>query len=322
MNADTGNLRLSVFIGGLIPSPESCCNNASNMRVALHLFAFATLCNSLCAAQDINQEFERIAAEAGGRVGVSAVLLESGEHIAFHANEPFFMASVAKFPLALRVLALVDEGKLGLDHKVRVEATDRSPGARPLDGHFKAGASFTIQELIEYMIENSDNTACDILYRISGGPPAVQSHLRTLGINGIRVDRTERETDADYRKSHAQFEKDDRDTSTPDAMSELLSKFERGETLKPATTAFLRDSMERSRVAPHRLKGLLPRATVVAHKTGTWRDSAMNDVGIITLPGGSRRIAIAILTGRPKPGADVEHVIAEIGRAVYDHWVK
>src|SRR5258708_7597387 len=119
------------------------------MRVALHLFTFATLCNSFCAAQDINKDLDRIAAQAGGRVGVSAVLIESGEHVALHGDESFFMASVVKFPLALRVLALVDEGKLRLDQKVPVAAPGRAPGATPLDGRFKAGASFTIQELIE-----------------------------------------------------------------------------------------------------------------------------------------------------------------------------
>jgi beta-lactamase class A len=284
--------------------------------------AFVLLCASHCAAQDVQKDLERIAAAAGGHVGVSAVLIESGAHVALHGDRPFFMASVMKFPVALRVLDLVDENKLRLDQKVQVKASDRAPGVTTLDGRFKPGASFTVRELLEFMILSSDNTACDILLRLCGGPPAVQSHLQTLGIQGIRVDRTEKELAVAYSQSRVQFLKDVRDTSTPDAMAALLAKFGHGEALKPATTAFLRDLMERTTTAPNRLKGLLPPGAVVAHKTGTWREAATNDAGIITLPGGAGHIAIAVFTNQAKSGIDLERTIAEIARAVYDHWTR
>jgi beta-lactamase class A len=288
------------------------------MRRALIAFGVVYL----ATAQDLPKELERIAAAAGGRVGVSAVLIESGEHIALHGDQPFFMASVVKFPVALRVLELVDGDKLRLDQKIPVKASDRAPGVNTLDGRFKPDALFTVRELLEFMILNSDNTACDILFRLYGGPPGAQSRLRVLGIQGIRVDRTEKEIAAAYTVSRVQFLKELRDTSTPDAMAALLAKFERGEALKPVTTAFLRDLMERAATAPNRLKGLLPPGTVVAHKTGTWREAATNDVGIVTLPGGAGHIAIAVFSNRAKAGVDLERTIAEIARAVYDHWAR
>ena len=296
------------------------CHNASIMRCAIRRFGLAVTFGALCAAQDLKKDLERIAATAGGRVGVSAVLIESGEHIALQGDRPFFMASVVKFPVALRVLELVDDGKLRLDQRVQVKASDRAPGVTTLDGRFKPGAMFTIRELLEFMILNSDNTACDVLFRFTGGPPATESRLLALGIQGIRVDRTEKEISAAYSASRAQFLKDSRDTATPDAMAALLAKFEHGETLKPATTALLSGMMEKATTFPNRLKGLLPPGTVVAHKTGTWREAATNDAGIITLPDGSRHIAISVFTNQTKSGVDVEHTIAEIARAVYDHW--
>jgi beta-lactamase class A len=284
------------------------------------LVIFAVVC--LAAGQDLQKDLERIASHTGGRVGVSAVLIESGEHIALHGDQPFFMASVVKFPVALRVLDLVDDDKLRLDQRISVNASDRAPGVSTLDGRFKPGAPFTVRELLEFMILNSDNTACDVLLRMCGGPPAVQSRLEAMGIHGIRVDRTEKEMAAVYRESRVQFLKDLRDTSTPDAMAALLARFEHGEALKPATTAFLRDLMERATTAPNRLKGLLPPGTVVAHKTGTWREAATNDAGIITLPGGAGHVAIAVLTNRTKAGVDAERTIAEIALALYGHWAR
>jgi beta-lactamase class A len=74
-----------------------------------------------------------------------------------------------------------------------------------------------------------------------------------------------------------------------------------------------------------RLKGLLPKGTVVAHKTGTsgTRDgvtAATNDVGIITLPNG-RHLAVAIfVSDSPADEATRERVIAEIAKALWDEW--
>lgn len=272
-------------------------------------------------AADLNHDLTRIAGSIGGRVGVSAVLIETGEHVAFHGDQPFFMASVVKFPVALRVMQLVDEGKLGLDNAVKVEDSDVVPGVAVLAGNYKQGGSFTIRELLKYMITVSDNTACEVLMRMSGGPQGSLSRVQALGIQGIRIDRTEKQNTADYDRSHVRFLNDTRDTSTPDAMAALLAKFYAGETLKPASTAVLRGIMEQTTTAQGRLKGLLPPGTVVAHKSGTWSAAATNDVGVITLPGGSRHFAIAVFTNRSKGDlTKVEHAIAEISRAVYDHW--
>ncbi len=274
------------------------------------------------SAEDLRQKFDHIAAVTGGRVGVSAVLIETGEHTALHGDQPFFMASVVKFPVALRVLQLVDQGELSLDQKVPVSRGDLAPGVTVLGGTFKAGAEYSVRDLLNYMIDASDNTACDLLMKLSGGPAGVMSRMQALGIVGIRVDRTEKQIAAADHASRARFLKDARDTSTPDAMAALLAKFAHGETLTPASTAVLRDMMEHATTFPNRLKGLLPPGTVVAHKTGTWGPAATNDVGVITLPGG-RHIAIAVFTNGSKKDDDaVAHAIAEIGRVAYDHWVQ
>ena len=47
-----------------------------------------------------------------------------------------------------------------------------------------------------------------------------------------------------------------------------------------------------------------------------------NDVGIITLPGDSGHVVIAIFTkSSEKPLADRERSIAEVARAVYDYYL-
>ncbi len=102
-------------------------------------------------------------------------------------------------------------------------------------------------------------------------------------------------------------------------------RFHRGELLTSAGTARLLDLMQRVSPGDARLKGELPPGTPVAHKTGTRETdrvmAAVNDVGILTLPGGAGHVAIVAFVSRSDRGqAAIEHAIARISLAVFDHW--
>lgn len=74
-----------------------------------------------------------------------------------------------------------------------------------------------------------------------------------------------------------------------------------------------------------RLKALLPKGTVVAHKTGSGGvqanvAAATNDMGIICLPNG-RNLAIAVyVSDASAHEPDRERVIAEIAKAAWDRF--
>lgn len=69
----------------------------------------------------LRQRMEQILQAAQGRVGVTATVLETGESVSLNGDQQFPMQSVYKFPIAMAVLAQVDEGNLKLDQQVRVE---------------------------------------------------------------------------------------------------------------------------------------------------------------------------------------------------------
>ena len=115
------------------------------------------------------------------------------------------------------------------------------------------------------------------------------------------------------------FEADPRDHATPLAMLKLLLAIDGGTAMSAKSRAFLLGVMSRTRTGVARLKGLLPKGTPVAHKTGTAGGIA-NDVGYITLPDG-RRFAIAVFTNSSKTSvADRERAIAEIARMLFDQF--
>lgn len=261
--------------------------------------------------------------QTGGVIGVHVRHLESGQTFGARAGEPFFLASVAKVPIAIHVLRQVEAGRIGLDSVVRLDAARMAGGNNAFHSRVSAGSRVTVAELLEASISDSDNTAANELLHLVGGPGAVTAEMRGMGFAGIRVDR-------DYTTLSAPASPSDmRDTATPAAVTELLAALWNGRLLNPAGTRRLLGWMTELRTSAHRMVAGVPRGTPVAHKTGTWmRDgetgpSALNDVGVITLPGGRGHLAVAIFVRDARPRtARTEAAIAQITRAVYGQWAE
>lgn len=267
------------------------------------------------------REVARLAAASGGVVGISAIHLETGRRVTLNGNERFPMASTFKVPIAVQLLTRVDKGEVRLDHMIELQASDLHPGSGTLTDLFnKPGLALSVRNLMELMMLISDNSATDVLLRLSGGPEEVTARMRALGIGGIDVNRPTNILIADWVRAPKEFDADPRDTSTPDAMADLLARIYRKDILKKESAELLLDIMRRCRTGEARLKGILPKDTVVAHKTGTIGGSA-NDVGIMTLPEGGH-VAIAVFVkSSVRETAARERVIAEIGRAVHDFFL-
>ena len=263
----------------------------------------------------LESEMARLAQVSGGQVGATAIHLETGRRASINGQARFPMASTFKVPIAVQLLDLANQGKVRLDQMVDLNADDLHPGSGILTDLFnKPGVSLSVRNLMELMLLISDNSATDILLRMSGGGEAVTAKMKSLGLDGIRVDRpTIGMIKASSSLGPAAFADSAEDTATPEDMARLLAIVSRND--------FLLDIMKRCRTGDTRLKGILPQGTEVAHKTGTISQSA-NDVGIITLPGAVGHVALAVFVkNSSKPAADRDRAIAEIARAVHDFFV-
>lgn len=283
----------------------------------------------------LQKQIEEIAAEAKGKVGVAAVILDGTKQEAaggnqaadsrqqeavasINAQERFPMQSVYKLPISMAVMSQVDAGKLRLDQKVRVTKDDMV-GANlhsPIRDRFPSGAELSIDDLIRYAIAESDGTASDVLMRIAGGPAPVQKYLTDLPVPDMIVLNTEKELGQDSQLQYSNY-------STPDAAVALLRALHERRGLSESSQALLLKYLIESKPGAQRLKGLLPAGTTVAHKTGTSGTlkgvtAATNDIGIITLPTG-RHLAIAVfVSDSPGDLATREGVIARIARAAFE----
>jgi beta-lactamase class A len=267
----------------------------------------------------LRSQLAAVAAKADGRVGVAIRDLETGDRLAIDGRARFPMQSVYKFPLALAVMRRVDRGELSLDQVVHIGREQLLPGTwSPIrDAHPNASVDLTLADLLRFVVSQSDNNGCDALFRLMGGPPAVERDLRGLGIREIAMAATEEEMSRDWQ---VQF----RNWARPEALVDLLDRFYRKTVLSEKSQAFLWRLMVETTTGPKRLKGRLPPGVSVGHKTGTSGkndkgvSAAVNDIGILVLPNG-RHIAIAVLiTAATAPDEASERVIAELARLVAD----
>jgi beta-lactamase class A len=322
------------------------------MPIAIGLIAVLLVAGSpVWAAPDLSSleaTFNRIARQTRGEVGVALIHLESGVHFEIRGTQGFPMASVCKLPIALELAKQVSEGRLTLDRQVAIDERDIRPCCTLSRRHPKGGMSMSLGELLELMMVESDNTAADLVLKVLGGPEIVQRRMRGLGLHGIRVDRYEgqmlldmagvsyappveqwtlemqRRLVADVppdvlNAGRARYLRDPRDMATPYDIARFLGRLKLGDLLPREQTSLLIDLMERATTGKNRLKGRLPSTTVVAHKTGT-TDIVTNDVGIITLPPGSRiggHVVLAVFVADARTAVG-ERTIAQLGAAAYE----
>jgi beta-lactamase class A len=241
----------------------------------------------------LRNQLVQIASEAGGKVGVAAMVLETGDTVSLNPRDHFPMQSVYKLPIGMAVMKQVDGGKVRLDQRVQVTKDDYvgKGSYNPVRDRYPDGAELTVNELMEWMLLASDGSASDVLMRLAGGPDAVNAYLKELKITGIVVLNAEKEMAQDHSLQY-------RNWATPQAAVALLRALFEKRGLSEASQSLLMKLMSESNTGPKRLKGLLPAGTAVAHKTGSsWTENgitaATNDIGIVTLPNG-KHLAIAV----------------------------
>lgn len=93
--------------------------------------------------------------------------LRDGSMLSWNAERPWYLASTVKVPVAIAVLERIAAGRLALDHTVQLLPSDFVDGAGDMKGR-APGERFSVAELIEKSLENSDSIATDMLIRLVG----------------------------------------------------------------------------------------------------------------------------------------------------------
>src|SRR5215831_15743143 len=169
----------------------------------------------------------------GARIGVAALDSGSGKRLDYRSEERFPMCSAFKFLAAAAVLKRVDEGKEKLDRFVSYGAKEILEYAPVTKAHLK-DRGMTLGALCAAAIEQSDNTAGNLLLDAIGGPVGLTSFARSIGDQTTRLDRKEPEL-------NSAIPGDERDTTNPAAMCADMQRLLLGNVLSEASRHQLED---------------------------------------------------------------------------------
>jgi beta-lactamase class A len=220
------------------------------------------------------------------------------------------MCSTFKFLAAAAVLKRVDEKKEKLDRFVSYGAKDVLEHAPVTKEHLKDGG-MTLGGLCEAAVEQSDNTAANLLLDVIGGPAGLTNFARTLGDQTTRLDRKEPDL-------NSAIPGDERDTTTPAAMCLDLQRLLLGDALSESSRRQLEDWLLHNETGRLMIHAGVPKTWSVGDKTGRCANGATNDIAIIRPPDRAPILLAIYFVGSTAPADDREAAIAEVAKIVVE----
>ena len=241
-----------------------------------------------------------------------ACIMRNGSIVGINENERFAMHSVMKFPQALYVADYFSWEGLDLNDTIVVDKADLMQDTwSPMLKRFEGKKAFSYAELLKLSLGQSDNNACELLFKFCGKPEAVENYMRKLGFHDIHVRMTE-------EQMHKNPAKAIENSSTPAEMVRLFEWFYHHKDDNQYLT-FIWKAMADCSTGQKRIPAAIPANARIVHKTSTGFPSPeglqdMNDAGIILMPDGSHAI-IAVFTTH----SSSEAVIEDIARQLLAH---
>ena len=267
---------------------------------------------------DLESRIGRYIADKDARIGV-AVIIDGRDTAEVNGGQFFPMLSVYKFPQALAVAEHCRRHGVGLADTVRVSADEmKSDTWSPMRDRFGAvNVGVPLRTLLEYSLQQSDNNACDVLFRMIGDPAVADSLMNKWGYGDIRIRSTEDEMHRDTDLCLV-------NCCTPLEMARLLDDFNTGIRVRSEENRAIASLMESCATGRDRLASpLTDTPAILGHKTGTGdvdsqgRLIAVNDAGYVNLPDG-HRYAVAVFVASSAYGLeDTSRMIADISEIVY-----
>lgn len=251
--------------------------------------------------------------EFPGEVGVA--MIYGDDTICINGAEHFPMFSVVKFHQALAVSEKLRHGK---QTDINVTAKDlKTDTWSPMREKYPDGGIFSVNQLLEYTLIESDNNACDILFKNIASPILVDSIIHNWGIKDFRIAWTENKQHADINRCYDNW-------TSPLAATLLLGKFYETRNTDEYSR-FIWNTMANCQTGANRIpKYISSDVATIVHKTGTGgitpdgKVMGINDIACIILPDGRHfELAVFIKNADCTP-AECEELIAEIAKICFE----
>ena len=269
--------------------------------------------SAVAGENDAATRIAAVEARIGGRIGVAALDTGNTKHVEHRADERFPMCSTFKFLAAAAVMKRVDEKKEKLERFVPYGAKEILEYAPVTKEHLKDGG-MTLGALCAAAIEQSDNTAGNLLLDAIGGPSGLTNFVRSLGDRVTRLDRIEPEL-------NSAIPGDERDTTTPAAICSDIQRLLLGDALSEASRRQLEDWLQRNETGGPMIRAGVPKNWILGDKTGRGSNGATNDIAIMRPPDRAPILLAIYSVGSTATPTDRAAAVAEVAKIVAESFV-
>ena len=282
----------------------------ASRRTLLCALPAMAMTQSLFASPEVtlNEQFAAIERGIGGRLGVSALDTGTGRRLGYRGSELFAMCSTFKFLLAACILKRIDDGKEDFKRRISYSEKDLLEYAPVTRAHVQEG-TMTVGDLCAAAVEQSDNTAANLLLPWIGGPVGLTQFVRSLGDQVTRVDRKEPDL-------NSALPGDPRDTTSPAAMLGTMEKLLTDSVLFKASQTKLIEWLTKCTTGLARLRAGVPADWRAGDKTGTGERGAAGDIGIFWPAQRQPILIAAYVIGGNTTAEERDSAFAAAGRTV------
>lgn len=226
--------------------------------------------------------------------------------VAFSEKERFPAASLIKVPLAAVVLKSVKENKLSLPQKFTIHQKDITAGSGVIKG-MSLPLTLSVEELMELMLAQSDNTATNKLISILG-LEYINNSFKELGLKETVLVRKM----MDFSKRNKGVE----NYTTAAELGLIFEQAYRGKLIDETASGYLISLLKKQKFND-RLPLYLAKSLSVAHKTGL-ENGIVHDAGIVFSPKGD--YIICVLTNKVANYKQAKKFIAKLSLLTYNFY--
>ncbi|MBP3820116.1 serine hydrolase [bacterium] len=231
---------------------------------------------------------------------------DTGNYIDINASQTYPTASIIKIPVLIDLFKSIENNQVALDDVMSLTEYYRTEGSGSLQ--FKAeNSKYTIDELANRMITESDNSATNMLMSKIGGMPDVNAQARSWGLKNTEVHTWL----PDLKGTNF---------STAREMGTMLYNIDSNEKFLTQTS---RNKIFEYMGHVHNdrlIQAGLGAGAKFYHKTGDI-GSMLGDAGIVITPNGKKYIVV-IFARRPHNSIAGKDFIVKASKIIYSYMVK
>ncbi len=254
----------------------------------------------------LSQVIQKETSSFPGYAGLIIKDLDNNWRIRLNQDQMFPSASLVKIPIMAACFNAASQGKLDLAEVVVLRGADKVGGSGKLKA-MTAGSSWTVEQLIELMVTQSDNTAANILIDRLGFD-YLNGYFKQIGLTHTNLSR--KMMDFRYRGQGVENY-----TTAADITHVLELIYQRRFPDPRVSEQCL--ALLKSQKVNDRIPAKLPPDVVVAHKTGLER-FVCHDAGIVFTRQGD--YLICVLTRSKGSFKQAKDFIARIAAHTYNEY--